>query len=214
MRPTEAFAQELRRHGFSVDGEVVPDGRIRRAYCEGDRKGSRNGYYALHAHDWGYAGLFGNWKSGPTLQKWTYRSGGSPAPGSWPRRERTADDEVEKAARKLHAVWRVASEVRPNHPYLLNKGVGAHGIRQAGRKLLIPLRTADGELVGLQTISDDGSKRLFPGSRKTGAFHLIGTVTDKIYVAEGYANAATLHELTNQALLNFEWVAGFHDVDF
>ncbi|MEO5813008.1 MAG: toprim domain-containing protein, partial [Rhodanobacter sp.] len=83
------------------------------------------------------------------------------------------------------------------HPYLIAKGVHAHGIRQVKGLLLIPLRDADGVLWNVQTIAPDGTKRFLSGGRKRGLYHGIGaSVTGLLCVAVGYATAASVHEAT------------------
>lgn len=87
--------------------------------------------------------------------------------------------------------------------YLQRKGVGSFGIRFAkGGSLVVPVRTIEGVLVGLQFIQADGAKLFLTGTAKTGAFHLIGAGLehldhlDTVVFAEGYATAATVHAAT------------------
>jgi putative DNA primase/helicase len=40
---------------------MQPDGRVHRYRVQGDKSGSRNGWYVLHAHPV-LAGAFGSWK--------------------------------------------------------------------------------------------------------------------------------------------------------
>jgi putative DNA primase/helicase len=91
--------------------------------------------------------------------------------------------------------------------YLVRKGVQAHGVRVLpGGVLLVPMRNAAGELQNLQRIAPvrpaDGGpdKRFLPGGRKSGLWHLIGSVDSAavLLVAEGYATAASLHEATGR----------------
>lgn len=108
-------------------------------------------------------------------------------------------------------VWDESQPANPEHPYLLKKQVGAFGIRQRGEALLIPLREGAGQLQALQYIyptkremADGGlsDKQIF-GSKR-GNFHHIGrpgTPTDTVYVCEGYATGATLHQITGQCVV-------------
>ena len=113
-----------------------------------------------------------------------------------------------KAAEHASAQWHEASEIGVS-PYLVRKGVKAHGVRFApGGWLLVPLRDATGKLWNLQRIAPEkpasGSDKLFlKGGRKSGLWHLIGdppaadnTAPAVLLIAEGYATAATLHEAT------------------
>jgi putative DNA primase/helicase len=57
-----------------------------------------------------------------------------------------------------------------------------------------------GNIYGLQRIYRDGAKRFIYGTDKRGHFFMIGTPANKIIcIAEGYATAATIHELTGLA---------------
>lgn len=115
-----------------------------------------------------------------------------------------------KAAEHASAQWHEASEIGVS-PYLVRKGVKAHGVRFApGGWLLVPLRDATGKLWNLQRIAPEkpasGSDKLFlKGGRKSGLWHLIGdppaannTAPAVLLISEGYATAATLHEATGR----------------
>ncbi|MEO6320648.1 MAG: toprim domain-containing protein, partial [Polaromonas sp.] len=84
------------------------------------------------------------------------------------------------------------------HPYLVRKGIQAHGIKQDGDVLLVPLRDTAGTLHSLQTITPDGDKR-FRGRMK-GCYHAIGKPKGRIIVCEGFATGASIHEATGEAV--------------
>lgn len=118
------------------------------------------------------------------------------------------DADHAKAADHAAAQWAEASESGAS-PYLVRKGVQAHGVRfAAGGWLLVPLRDAAGKLWNLQRIAPtkpaSGSDKLFlKGGRKSGLWHLVGDLQPAdntgpavLLIAEGYATAATLHEAT------------------
>jgi len=134
---------------------------------------------------------------------------------------RDAARALERAARENAGAKTAAALIagaRPadaTHPYLIEKGVGAVGLYVgvpgqtvtvhgedgkakeysiAGR-LLVPLRTIDGELRNVQTIAADGTKLYLGGAQKIGTFHLLGEMRpgEPVAIAEGYATAATVH---------------------
>lgn len=115
------------------------------------------------------------------------------------RVQREADEiarqrnEADKAAVR----WSAAS-TSCNHPYLGRKGIQAHGIKQDGDFLLVPLRDTAGRLHSLQSITPDGDKR-FRGRMK-GCYHAIGKPSDCIIVCEGFATGASIHEATGEAV--------------
>ena len=115
-----------------------------------------------------------------------------------------------------------ATPAPADHPYLLAKDIEPHGslIDRAGPllipggekwpqrwsasgNLLIPIRTVDGELIGAQSIAPDGRKSLPRGGTLSGGVHLMGDQTSinecGVVIAEGYATAATIRELTGLA---------------
>lgn len=108
-----------------------------------------------------------------------------------------------KAAADALARWEAATEAGQS-PYLVRKGVGGHGVRYAPDGwLLVPLRDGMGKLWNLQRIApskpSEGTDKLFlKGGRKSGLWHMLGTVPAGadalILLAEGYATAASLHE--------------------
>ncbi len=101
------------------------------------------------------------------------------------------------AALKAMAIWRDAVPAKHDHPYLLRKGIKAHGARLYNGALVIPLR--DGTAIhSLQFISADGTKRFLTDGRIKGCYFSIGSTKDKpaICIAEGFATGATIHEAT------------------
>lgn len=105
----------------------------------------------------------------------------------------------EKARTQAAKEWEAATpEGASGHPYLARKGVGAYGVRVAGGWLLVPVRDAAGTIHSLQRIGPDGAKRFIGGGEVAGHYHLIGepAPAGSLYLAEGYATAATIHEAT------------------
>jgi putative DNA primase/helicase len=127
------------------------------------------------------------------------------------QRQEQADTEARHAAAAADALakWEAASEAGAS-PYLVRKGVQAHGVRFApGGLLLVPLRDAAGMLWNLQRIAPEkpasgAPEKLFlKGGRKSGLWHMLGsslgdldTAPSVLLIAEGYATAATLHQAT------------------
>jgi KaiC/GvpD/RAD55 family RecA-like ATPase len=64
---------------------------------------------------------------------------------------------------------------------------------------MAPLFAADGTLSSLQYIDADGGKLYHPGGATGGRYWSVGALdSDLIYVAEGFATAATIHEVTGK----------------
>ena len=183
------------------------DGSIFRWYCSiNDKTGDCNAWGKACDNGDSYGGTVGHWRRG-IKRNWSSRI----------HKELTQAERIEYAKRMTEArekeqadrqqrhaeartkaatIWRRSRPASPDHPYLLKKSVGVHGIRQHGGSLVIPLRKADGTLTGLQFVTLD-SKKFLSGSEITGAYHAIGgKPVDSILIAEGYATAATLFEST------------------
>jgi putative DNA primase/helicase len=87
-----------------------------------------------------------------------------------------------------------------DHPYLVKKGVQAHGIRLLGDALVIPFRDAAGRLCSLQFISPEGEKRFLSGGRKRGRYFAMGQPDGALCICEGYATGASVREATGHAV--------------
>lgn len=132
-------------------------------------------------------------------------------------REAEAKTKRDKARRKANAIWRGAKPAPDDHPYLLRKHVPSYGLqvgswpkwddhlrdwRRIPNALLVPMRSPSGTLHSLQAIFTDKvdgrDKDFLPGGEKAGKFHLVGEVSPDLplCVAEGYATAASLHQVT------------------
>lgn len=106
------------------------------------------------------------------------------------------------AAAQAAQYWRAARRASREHPYLERKGLTPYHLRQLpGGRLLVPL-CLDGTLVNLQTILPDGGKRFLKGGRLKGCYSPIGVpkARQTVYVCEGWATGATLHEHTGAAI--------------
>jgi hypothetical protein len=108
----------------------------------------------------------------------------------------------EVAVETIESTWPTFTPASPDHPYLKRKGIGAHGARVTGDgRLVVPLFSEDGELSSLQYIDHDGNKLYHTGGITGARFWMIGELKQTLYIAEGFATAATIHEATNEAVV-------------
>ena len=92
-----------------------------------------------------------------------------------------------------------SKEAPDDHPYLLSKKVKPHGLKTSRSKLVVPLYDEESVLQSLQFISPCGDKKFLSGGRTGGCYYQIGGVPEKmLYVAEGFATAATVQETTGK----------------
>ncbi len=180
-------------HGFDV--YPVSDGEIHRFKGPEDQK--PNGWYVLH----GDHGAFGNWKTNLTVP-WSDRSQSDP--GEYrklieqERAERRRSETLKNAdyATQARSIW-AKSVPATQHPYLTRKQVKPHGIRVQADRLILPM-TIDTHIHSLQFITDD-FKKFMPGGKVKGCYFPIGSLTNQIWIAEGFATAATVFETTGAA---------------
>ena len=195
---------------MQISGLPEMNGQIYRVPVEGDKGSERSGAYVGHL-DGRPAGYIQNFRTG---QRINWKAAGQAsaldaqdraqmaAEAAQKRRERAAERErqYERTAQEVDAIWTTATPTEA-HPYLAEKGVASHGLRQdALGRLLVPVQDADGKLWSFQRIGPDGFKQFYEGGRVEGGHYVIGDLAkpDPLLIAEGYATAATLHELTGR----------------
>ena len=204
-----AFAAAMAAAGLAIRGQVVADGKLCRVHIDGDKPGSRNGWYILFA-DGIPSGAFGSWKTG-IKGKWCAKKTSDLTQTELAEHKRrmdaaikardAEDKSVKLAAReKAKTIWQAAPPAHDDHPYLIKKRVKAHGLRLSGGTLVIPVRDSAGVLHSLQFIDADGNKRFLTDGQKKGCYFSIGQPTDTLCIAEGYATAASIHEATGHAV--------------
>lgn len=204
------FRAAMRDASITPPELIEANGQLHRFHVEGDKAGSRNGWYALHL-DGRAAGIFGNWKSG---LRSTWAADGKRMSDT----EREALAKLIEAARlksqaerravhevraiEARAEWDAAAPADPGHPYLVKKAVKPHNLRQRAGLLIAPLFDAFGLLWNVQRIAADGGKWFKPG-RAGGLFSSIGDFSNPvtILICEGWATGATLHEETGYPVL-------------
>lgn len=224
--PQEAFAQALSEAGLQITGTPVMSGQIQRVSVQGDTPGQKSGSYVgyLDGRPAGYIQNFKtgeqvNWKLNAKLKSLSAVDRARMAAEAAQKRQDRANQLERQHAETAKIVEGHFSQGEPaeSHSYLANKGVSAYGLMidtvgslilpkddpdgqqwSAKGNLLVPIRDIDGQFLSAQSIDASGKKSLPRGCRKQGGHHVFGEVaaSDKILFAEGYATAATLHELT------------------
>ncbi len=203
------FKAALDAAGLSTKAAIIADGRLRRFYIKGDKKGSLNGWYVLHAEEI-MAGAFGSWKHGIN-ETWCAKSQNLMTPEerykfSESIKKATQEREMEveayrqRAREKALYIWKVSPPAPAQHPYLVTKSVKSHGIKLYNNALVVPLRNVSGVIQSLQFINEDGSKNFLKGGLKKGCYFAIGTPQSRLCVCEGYSTAASIYEFTGDAV--------------
>lgn len=211
--PEDQLRSAMLGAGIEPPDRILMDGKLHRFNSRTNGKGGHDkpGWYVVFP-DKIPAGKFGCWRAGIEAN-WQAEMGRDLSAAErmvLTNRMREAqllrDAErarsAEVAAETCETIWESASAASPDHPYLRRKGIAPHGSRVTGDgRLIVPLFSADGELASLQYISADGEKRYHPGGSVAGKFWSIGSDTEGVvYLAEGFATAATIHETTGKAV--------------
>lgn len=107
----------------------------------------------------------------------------------------------ELAANTVETIWTAGMAASPDHPYLVRKGIKVNGARVTGDgRLMVPLYAPEGKIASIQYIDQDGGKLYHSGGQTGGCFWSVGTTDEPgaIYIAEGFATAATIFEVTGR----------------
>lgn len=206
----EQFKAAMARRGLIPPADLIADGAMHRCDTT-ERNGKGDGSYLLHL-DGIPAGGFENHQDGLEWEKWKSDVG-----REWTEAEKLAYRERMEATKRQReedrAAMYAAAKGRAKktfekagsaeyHPYLVAKGIGTHGTRcisyEEENWLIVPMYNR-GELVNLQRISSDGkTKRPMKGAEKKGCSFYFGATENpqRIFVCEGWATAASVHECT------------------
>jgi phage/plasmid primase-like uncharacterized protein len=198
--------------GVTPPDQIILDGQLRRFRTD-PKKTDRSGWYVGYA-DGIVTMVWGDWRHGieqtikaDTGKKWSVaeemahvaRVAAAKAARDAERRRQN-----EAAASTVDIIWSEGAAASPEHPYLKRKGIQPHGAKITGDgRLIVPLFDESGVLCSLQYIDAEGGKLYHPGGSVSGKFCIIGTldVPGVLYVAEGYATAATIHEVSKRPVV-------------
>ena len=206
----EQFREFARQKGFELPAEIIANGEVQRF-------GPNNTCAYVFHPDGVPNGWVQNWRQGETRHQWKANG----LKFNHEDRERAnAEIRAAKAARDADKAERHANaavearrildhETAPapsDHPYLVKKGIGAHGLRiymgddPRWRDCLVIQVMRGDEPIGLQFIKPDGNKRFLPGTQKKGTYFLLGVPDGKLCICEGAATGVTIHEDTGYAV--------------
>jgi len=97
---------------------------------------------------------------------------------------------IEQANRR----WDRAREVEGTQGYLERKHVAPCGARMEGDNLLVPMWDANGDIINVQSIAPDGTKRFQKDAPTVGARFYIGIGFGRVTICEGFATGASIYE--------------------
>jgi phage/plasmid primase-like uncharacterized protein len=207
MDPVELFRDAMLKARIEPPAKIIADGVLHR-FPTGKSKRDDAGYYVLHL-DGIPAGVFGCWRQS-VEHKWCGKEDGSiseerraefVAKIQEAKAQREAElKELQAATRiKAKALWKSATPLPIDYPYLVKKNIQSHGARFDGRRMLVPV-TDGKEIWSIQYIDSAGKKLFLKGGRVKRRFFLIGEPRGRIFIAEGFATAATILQETGDAV--------------
>ena len=207
--PAIAFQQHIAGFGYSLAESPIGDGEIHR-FQVGQKK-NNDGWYILHDGEFP-VGVFGDWKNG-NKHKWAKKPQGAMTTQEREEyRAKVAESQRKQAEAREKAQQRAADQARKiwdeagpanNHPYLSKKGIKPFetiGIRERNGQLIVPVRAPDGQIISLQRVLPNGTKRfLKDGKVRGGCFSIKGS--GRLFLCEGFATGATIHEATGGTVI-------------
>jgi putative DNA primase/helicase len=218
MSTIHDFLQAIQEAGIGTPTEIIPDGKLHRFDCPGDKPKTKKGWYILFDGE-PLAGSFGRWQG---LDNGSITWCGKVTRTLSPEEKRAYAKRMDEARQQREAesarvtaecrawcarIWESAPEAPATHPYLSRKRIPANGLRLLRTSdddgaLMVPVKDSASVIQGMQFISPDGSKKFKTGTAKAGNCYRIGTVKDDtIIIAEGFATASSVHQATGHCVL-------------
>lgn len=198
--------------GLLID-QLETDGQLHRVAVDGKKASNRAGAYclrelSLRSGRLAVVGFAQNWVTGQ-LESFTVQQGDTADKEEWEQVKKQqaelrkqakaeAEQRAVDAAERAKAIFDKLPDSGKG-PYLFKKGVRGYGLRYSRDSVVVPVRDMTGVLRGLQFIDADGGKKFLTGTAKKGCFHFVGdmaTVKDRLGIAEGYATAASIYQIT------------------
>ncbi|EOW4146841.1 toprim domain-containing protein [Vibrio parahaemolyticus] len=172
------------------------------------------------------AGFFGCWRTG-IYSTWTSKHAStlteeerSIVKRSQEEAKVVRDKVYTDRAQYANDVWKNSVHTPLSHSYLETKKITEHGdiaympavscrdffmdksrTTELRDVLLIPLHDQDGAIQSLQAITPNGKKFFMKGGKMSGGRFTFSGTTDTVYLCEGYATGASLHQLTNATVV-------------
>jgi putative DNA primase/helicase len=199
------FLQAALSAGIPLNGSIIADGSLHRCHIDGHKPGTKNGAYILH-RDNNPAGWAMDYKTGCIVN---WRADGRPGKLSktdWAaikaakqQRQREQEEAHRQATLKAQSIWERAIYADVGNEYCYRKKIHPHGAKTGDSGslkgvLIVPLYNANDQLVNLQFIQPDGTKRFLSGGQKKGCFWALGEPTGTLLICEGYATGCSLFE--------------------
>ena len=209
-RPEDQLREAIIAANMTPPDEIIMDGQIHR-FRSSPKGKDKSGWYVIFSNGVPM-GRFGCWRLGiegsfkadvgrklTAAEEMTFIKRMAEAKAI---RDAEVKRQREMAANVVETIWEECTAAHPEHPYLKRKGIGVHGARVTGDgRLAVPLYDDDGDLSSLQYISADGKKLYHAGGATGSRYWMLGEIDKTLYIAEGFATAATIREATGKPVV-------------
>jgi putative DNA primase/helicase len=203
---TQLFQAEMMSKEITPSSYIIADSQLHRFYVEGDKQGSKNGWYILFADNVVPSGVFGTWKIGLThiwcskkrqyMSQYELEEHKKQIVQAKRKFEEERLKAQQEAANRAEKLWESRTYITYSiHPYLISKQIGICCARWLGDSLALPIIDLDGKIWSLQFIRPDGTKMMLTDGAITSHFIPVqGNPNEgrKILICEGFATGATL----------------------
>jgi len=188
LDPMQEFSDELKKHGVSIKGAPVMDGKWHRVRLNTDKGKTQTGSYRafLDGLPNGQIKIFNVHGDGES-HKWVatgqtisneqlaaFKTEGKEKQAAHIKERDGVQNNVAKVSKKRFGESLLSSPEGHNSPYLKRKKVANFGLGyDKDGNVMVPVRDINNKLWSVQTIGQDGEKRFAKGGRKTGLMHII-----------------------------------------
>lgn len=209
-RPEDQLRDSIISANLTPPDEIIMDGQIHR-FRSTPKSKDKSGWYVVYA-DGTPMGRFGCWRSGvegsfkadigrkyTAAEEMSFIKRMAEAKAA---RDAELQRQRELTANTVEMIWSECTAAHPEHPYLKRKCIDVHGARVTGDgRLVVPLYDEDGDISSLQYISADGKKLYHSGGATGSRYWMLGEIDKTLYIAEGFATAATIREATGKPVV-------------
>ena len=205
-----AFQDRLHAEGLGRPDIIKADGVLHRFRCEGDRKGTLNGWYVFYTEPV-YSAGYGDWKKGfqstfclktdKTLSHEERQALAQQIQATKRKREQEREKLYLENEKRALNIWNRSHYPDKKHPYLVAKAMPPDGLRQLRESLVVPLYQG-GRITSLQLIDQKGNKKFISGARIQGSAFIYGDLRKpfkRAYIAESPSTGYSVHVLGNYA---------------
>ena len=213
MADTDKFLQALKGGGAPPSRSInIILGRIfNRFHVQGDKPGTKNGWYICRESNGVLVGAFGCFKRG-IKERYCSKGLNTMAPVerlAYKAQNEKMDKQYQKELEAVRADCRAKAKSMwvkstkddiDEQPYAIRKEIRPRFARtNTNGNLVIPVRNISQELQGLQFIAPNGSKWFLTGTAKQGNFVFLcksDDIENEIVICEGYATACSIRQAT------------------